>query len=102
MYCSVQSHYWVITSNNETISITRQGRNIPELLLSNTFAHKTHSHGNNFSNNKTNVFSVGPSRDVITKTCLEVSSVGREPPIREDLSMEAEEQPLLEPLPRND
>jgi hypothetical protein len=32
---------------------------------------------------------------------LEVSSVVREPPFREDLSTEAEEEPLLEPLPGN-
>jgi hypothetical protein len=29
------------------------------------------------------------------------SSVGREPPFREDLSPEAEEEPLLKPLPGN-
>jgi hypothetical protein len=32
---------------------------------------------------------------------LEISSVGREPPFREDLSKEEEEQPLLEPLRGN-
>jgi hypothetical protein len=36
------------------------------------------------------MFSVGPKRDVITETCVEVSSVAREPPFREDLSTEAE------------
>jgi hypothetical protein len=89
-----------MTSNNKTTSITRELPNIPELLLCNAFANKTHSHGNNFSNNTTAVFSACPSRNVITVTCLEVSSVGREPPFREDLSMEAEEQPLLEVITR--
>jgi hypothetical protein len=28
-------------------------------------------------------------------------TVGREPPLREDLNTEAEEYPLLTPLPRN-
>jgi hypothetical protein len=37
------------------------------------------------------IFSVGPSGDVITETCLEVSSVGREPPFRKDLSTDAKE-----------
>jgi hypothetical protein len=38
----------------------------------------------------------GPSRDVITETGIEVSSVGREPAVREDLSTKAEKFPLLE------
>jgi hypothetical protein len=37
----------------------------------------------------------------MTKTSFEVSSVVREQPFREDMSMEAEEQPLLELLPGN-
>jgi hypothetical protein len=54
------------------------------------------------SNNRRAVFSVGPSREIINETRLEVSSVGREPPFREDFSTEAEEYPLLEPLQGTD
>jgi hypothetical protein len=43
------------------------------------------------SNDRRAVFCVGLSQDVITKTGLEVSSVGSEAPFREDLSTEAEE-----------
>jgi hypothetical protein len=46
------------------------------------------------------VGSVGPSRDVITGTHLEVRTIVREPPFREDLSAEAEESPLLEAVIR--
>jgi hypothetical protein len=65
--------------------------NMPEPLLGNAFTNKTRSHGNNLSNNTRAPFSVGPSRDVITETHLEVSSVVKKLPFREELSMETEE-----------
>jgi hypothetical protein len=46
------------------------------------------------------VFYDGPCRGVRGELEQEYA-VGREPPFREDMNTEAEESPLLEPLPGN-
>jgi hypothetical protein len=46
------------------------------------------------------MFSGGSSRDIIIETRLEVSSIGRKLPFREDLGTEEEQWPLLEAVTR--
>jgi hypothetical protein len=72
-----QSRYWVTPSQTKDIPTETIWATIEELC-----------------------FLCGPSRNVITETRLEVKSVGRDPPFREDLSTEVEESQLLEAVTR--